>query len=138
MGAGQTAGTDSSLAADSPFLSELRLMAEPRLYKLDCKLTCGSFQRGNSISMRRACFPQIKHRSRYHVFWAGCYQRIDGADNKIRRTKIAGRWANRGEASLCDTLSGPAARRSLSPAGVQSQTQTLYSWPPLHHLHRAL
>lgn len=50
--------------------------------------------------MRSACFLQIKHGSPYYVFWAGCYQRIDCTDNKIRRTKIAGRWANRGEASL--------------------------------------
>lgn len=55
-------------------------------YKLDCKLTSGSFQHGNSISVRSVCFSQIKYSSRYHVFWAGCYQRIDGAENEIRRS----------------------------------------------------
>lgn len=93
-----------------------------QFYKLDCKLTCGSFQRGNSISLRSVCFSQIKHSSRYRVFWAGCYQRIDGAENEIRRVKIAGRWPNRGEASRCDSTIKSCCIAISQPGGCQLST----------------
>lgn len=86
------------------------------------KLTCGSFQRGNSISLRSVCFSPIKHSSRHPVFWAGCYRRVDGVENEIRGAKIAGRWPNRGEASRCDCITGPCCMAISQPGGCQLST----------------
>lgn len=75
------------------FSSPLSAGAHGLFYKLDCKLTCGSFQRGNGISRRNVCFSQIKYSSPYHVFWAGCHQRINGAENEIR-SSVMESWNN--------------------------------------------
>lgn len=62
------------------------------------------------------------HRSSYHVFWAGCYQHIDGAENEIRGAKIAGRWPNRGEASRCDSTIRSCCTAISQPSGCQLST----------------
>lgn len=100
---------------------------QDQIYKLDCKLACGSIHRGNGISLRSVCCSQIKHSSRYHVFWVWCYQRIGGMENEIRR-RAKESWTSwmtaqqRQEASRCDSTIRSCCTAISQPSSCQLST----------------
>lgn len=79
------------------------------------------------ISLRSVSCCQIKHSSRYHVFWVWWYQRIGDTENEIRRSAMES-WTSwmmaqqTQEASRCDSTIRSCCTAISQPSSCQLST----------------